>query len=137
LGGRECAVVDIAPGGRVIEITVAPPPIEGQESTVTITDDLGRGAAGLTVRVMHRPGLTGAQEVAIGITDSLGRVRWNPDQPGSAELRVDDEALPVAIGWAHWPIGTLLLLAWLAAAATAMIGFGLSSPRRWKPRESP
>ena len=73
------------------------PPAAGVETIVAVTDAADQPAPGETVRVVHRPGLTGEEDLAIGITDGRGRVRWTPTQGGIAVVRAGDERLPVEV----------------------------------------
>ena len=70
------------------EITLENEAVEGQPNVVVLTDINGRPRGGETVRVVHRPGLSGEREVAIGITDGLGRVRWTPDLAGLSLIHI-------------------------------------------------
>lgn len=120
-----------------LTVDVLPPLREGEETLVTVTDDLGRPVPGVTVRVLHRPELDGAQELAIGITDTLGRVRWTPELAGTAQVRADQEIVPVAIAWSGAPPDTAVVLALLAVAALGALGYGLTGGRGWRPRNEP
>ncbi len=114
-------------GLAAAELSTEVPPTLGNETVVVVLDDEGRPRAGETVRVVHRPGMAGELEVAIGITDGRGRVRWTPDLPGIAVIRADEETKKFHVARASIPTGTLtLLLLLLAAAGTALL-FGLAS----------
>jgi hypothetical protein len=115
-------------------VTVDPAPVQGAESWVVVTDDIGRAASGVTIRVVHRPGLDGTRELAIGITDALGRVRWTPEAAGAALVQADDAQLPVEVAWAAPPSATIALMVMLAIGALAAIVGGLTAPQAWKPR---
>ncbi|MBX2800924.1 MAG: hypothetical protein KTR31_24805 [Myxococcales bacterium] len=106
-------------------ITFESPPLHGAPTVVVVADDDGRPRAGETVRVVHRPGLSGEQEQAIGITDGRGRVRWTPAVPGRAEVRAGQEPLEVRVAWARAPLGTVLLLVLCALAGIVALGHGL------------
>jgi hypothetical protein len=101
----------------------------GQAVVISVTDPEGHGRGGETVRVVHRPGLAGEREIAIGITDGLGRVRWTPEIRGVARLRAGDQRLPVHIGAPSAPPATLLLLLLLLLASAGAVGWGVH-PRR-------
>jgi hypothetical protein len=58
-------------------ITLEEAPRLGHETWLTITRDEAP-TGGETVTVVHRPGIVGEEEIAIGITDARGRVRWTP-----------------------------------------------------------
>lgn len=107
------------------EIVVEVPPYQGIETVILVTDEAGESASGETVRVIHRPGLGGERELAIGITDGRGRVRWKPEQGGVALLRADEQTLRVQITPSALPVATLVLLALLAAAGLLSLAGGL------------
>ena len=65
-------------------VTLEAPALIGAEVVIAVTDEQGDPAGGETVRVVHRPGLAGEREVAVGITDGRGRVRWTPDASGDS-----------------------------------------------------
>ena len=115
--------------GLAAPITVDPPAKIGQESVIAVTDDIGEPVAGLAVSVVLRPGLDGEKEIALGITDGLGRVRFTPDAGGLALVRADTEELPIAIGWGAAPEATLALLGALVVGAFAAIAFGTTRIR--------
>jgi len=106
------------------------PPAVGQETIIAVEDDAGLGRGGETVRVVHRPGLSGERELAIGITDGRGRVRWTPTTPGIARLRAGEEPLIIRVDHRERPLGIPLLLALLAAGGVAALTGGLGLPRR-------
>jgi hypothetical protein len=114
-------------------ITVEEPPVAGEETVVLVTDGADRPQPGVTVRVLHRPELDGSQELAIGITDGLGRVRWTPEVAGVAELRANQDAMPVSIAWASVPAEPVSLLALLVLAGIASVVYGMTTGRRWTP----
>ncbi len=114
-------------------ITVEQPPIEGVETVIVVTDGADRPDPGVTVRVVHRPGLDGAQELAIGTTDGLGRVRWTPEEAGVAELRANQVVMPVSVGWSEVPAGPASLLVLLVLAGLGASVYGVASGRRWRP----
>jgi len=109
-------------GLAMAEVTVEIPPALGAETVLVVLDDEGRPRTGETVRVVHRPGMAGELEVAIGITDGRGRVRWTPEVPGVAIVRADEETQEFNVERAELPTGTLtLLLLLLLASATSML----------------
>jgi hypothetical protein len=85
--------------------------------------------AGETVRAVHRPGLHSETEVAIGITDSRGRVRWTPERAGLAELRAGTDSRRVLVA-SRAPMGAqvMLVLLFLASFAATMLGLRV---REW------
>lgn len=106
------------------------PPREGIETVITLTDEHGDPASGETVRVVHRPSLAGEKELAIGITDGRGRVRWTPAEPGLARLRAGEEVQDVRILPAQAPTTTLVLIVLLAVAGVVAAALGLAERRR-------
>lgn len=100
-------------------------PRVGDETAVTLTDDLMRPQAGVTVRVIHRPSLDNSRELAIGITDSRGRVYWTPDQSGVAQIAAGDHRLPITISWKQPPPTTVTLLALLLVGGLVALVWGL------------
>lgn len=111
-------------------ITTDSPPVQGTATVVVLTDGDGRPRGGETVRVVHRPGLQGDREVAIGITDGLGRVRWTPDVAGVAEIRAGQEHLALQIGWPGIPLDSAVLLVLLGIAGLGAGGYGLGLGKR-------
>jgi hypothetical protein len=111
------------------------PPREGVETVVVVTapgigEEAPQPVAGATVRVTHRPGLAGEKELAIGITDGRGRVRWVPGEGGVADVRANDEVERVRIDSGGVPpveagLGGTLLVAGLLA-----LRHGLRSKRK-------
>lgn len=110
-------------------IAVDPPAAVGAPSMVTLTDDLGRPIGGVAIHAIARPGLDGATDTAIGVTDGLGRVRWTPDRGGLVDLVADKVTLHLAVPWPSPPAETIALTALLAAAALSAIAWGASSAR--------
>jgi hypothetical protein len=111
------------------QVTVDPAPRVGVETVVEVVDELETAEPGATVQVTHRPGLDGERQIAIGITDSRGRVRWTPEMGGVAILRAGDRLAPVVVGWSAVPPATASLLVLLLLAALGLTGYGLL-PRR-------
>lgn len=109
-------------------ITIEAPPRPGEETVILVTDDAGRPRAGETVRVIHRPGLGGERELAVGITDARGRVRWTPQMDGVTVVRAGEERLSVRVTPAETPLGTVTLLVVLSLAALGSLGYGLVRP---------
>jgi len=91
---------------------------------VTLHGDLGRPEPGATVQVVYRPGLDGERQRAIGITDSLGRVRWTPEVGGVAEVRAGQERRLVAVAWPSPPLGSVVLLVLIALSGLGFSGYG-------------
>ena len=116
-------------GAALAAVTTESPPLEGVETRIALTDERGEPASGETVRVVHRPGLSGEQELAIGITDGRGRVRWVPAAPGVARIRGGDEVLLVDVAPARLAVSTAVTLGHVAAAALACLAYGLAERR--------
>ena len=106
-------------------VTSNAPPALGAETVLVVTDDAGVGQPGETVRVVHRPGLAGERELAIGITDTYGRVRWTPEIGGIAVVRAGDASTRIRIEPQSLPPSSITLLILLAIAAVAAMGYGL------------
>lgn len=105
------------------EIVLDPPPRVAETSVITITRD-GEPRAGATVRAILRPGLDRESEIAIGITDSRGRVRWTPDVAGVIEIRADGEQQRARVAWAGQQLGTAMILALLGALGLGATAIG-------------
>jgi hypothetical protein len=101
------------------------PALKVRNSVVVQCMDRGRPCEGKTVSVVLRPDLSDSQELAIGVTDSRGRVRWTPDRSGVAELRADNARLRVAIPWPRPPSESLLLMVLLLATCLGSAWYGL------------
>ena len=108
-------------------ITTDGPPTLGKALVISVLDVEGHGQGGETVRVVHRPGLAGEREVAIGITDGLGRVRWTPEIRGIAQLRAGDERVAVHIATDSAPPATALLVVLLFLSSLGAIVWGVRS----------
>lgn len=113
------------------EVAMEIPPMVGSETVVLVRNDEGRPSAGETVRVVHRPGMAGELEIAIGITDGRGRVRWTPEVPGLAIVRADDETQQIQVARDDLPTGTLTLLVLMFLASMSGVAYGvLYRPRK-------
>jgi hypothetical protein len=98
----------------------------GHEVIVSVVDDDQASMPGQTLTVVHHPGSPDEREIGIGITDSLGRVRWKPDQGGVAVLRVGDhDALRFDIATPYPSPSALvpLALAFLAGVGALIRGW--------------
>ncbi|MEQ1504121.1 MAG: hypothetical protein ABMB14_17895 [Myxococcota bacterium] len=109
-------------------IALETPPIRGGETVVVVQDDAGDARSGETVRVIHRPGLAGEKELAIGITDGRGRVRWTPEVDGVARIRAGEATTVVRVEPDEAPIASVVVLALVSAAAVGALGYGLVGP---------
>ena len=119
------------------EVRVEGEPVQGKDVLITILDDAGRAREGIGVRVVHRPGLRGETQLALGLTDSLGRVRWTPETGGTATLHAGRDTLDLRVVPAALPSTTLtwLILSWLTALGAT--GFGwLTWRRRARPHRT-
>jgi len=112
-------------------LTFDPAPAVGVETVITLVDSFGGPQAGATVQVVHRPGLPGERQRAIGITDSRGRVRWVPETGGVALVKGDDDSVRVRVDRSEAPASTITLLVLLAVAAIGFVGYG-GLPRRFR-----
>ncbi|MEQ1569572.1 MAG: hypothetical protein ABMA64_28300 [Myxococcota bacterium] len=110
-------------GLALAAVVTETPPVQGAETVIAMTDAEGAPASGETVRVVHRPGLAGEKELAVGITDGRGRVRWTPEQAGVARIRAGDELLAVVITPSAVPASTPLLLGLLGLASVLAVGW--------------
>jgi hypothetical protein len=113
----------------------AEPAREGVEAIVLVTDEIGDPQSGETVRVVHRPGLAGEKELAIGITDGRGRVRWTPETAGIAKIRAGEQVQPIRVVADRPPTTSGVAIALLFCAGLLALGFGLRGPRRAGRRE--
>ncbi len=106
-------------------------PVVGSEVEIAVTDEFGDPRTGETVRVHHGPGLASERELAVGITDGRGRIRWTPSVPGVAELLVGTEPLRVRVTPREPPITSALMTALtaLAGLVAALAGFVVPSWR--------
>lgn len=109
-------------------ITLERPPQPGVETVIHVADEEGRPRAGETVRVVHRPGLSGERELAVGITDARGRVRWTPQFDGITVVRAGEERLSLRVPPAETPLATVTMLVVLLLAALGSVGYGLHRP---------
>jgi hypothetical protein len=111
-------------------VLIEPEPVVGQESTITVLDDLSRPISGATVRAVHRADLPGERDLAVGLTDARGRVYWTPSTPGLTRLRARDDEQPVIVT-GPVPVAPAVLLAFAALLALGAAVVGL-----W-PRQRP
>lgn len=103
------------------EITLEVPPVTGVETVVVVQDVRGEPRGGQTVRVIHRPGLAAEQELAVGITDGRGRIRWTPSATGVAWIRAGDEILPLRVAGPAPGSALLLGIALLVGSSGAFV----------------
>lgn len=113
-------------------VLLEPPPVVGQSTVITVRDEFERAAPGATVQVVHRPGLDGERQMAVGITDSRGRVEWVPEVAGVTSVRAGEHTVPVAVASAGVPTGTATVLGLLLLAGLGFTAWGLAArrPRR-------
>lgn len=115
----------------------AEPARQGTEAVVLVTDEIGDPRSGETVRVVHRPGLAGEKELAVGITDGRGRVRWTPEASGITNLRAGDQVQVIRVAPAQPPTTTAVVLGLLATSGLVALGYGIRGPRRSKQTSVP
>lgn len=120
--GAAVQVEGLAEGERELE--------QGQEVVLAVIDEAGDPRSGETVRVIHRPGLAGEQELAIGISDGRGRVRWTPEVSGVARIRAGEETTTVRIVAATPPIAVATTLGLLLLTSAGALGYGWWGLRR-------
>ncbi|MFT7518633.1 MAG: hypothetical protein ACI9MC_000765 [Kiritimatiellia bacterium] len=114
------------------DIILDAPAIEGQETSITIINDLSQPQSGVTVRVLLRNGLPGERDLAVGLTDSRGKVFWKPKTGGIAIIKISGQTLAVPVQHDRPPRGPLVLMGLLALAALAGLGYGAAPTRRRK-----
>ncbi len=110
------------------DVRIEPAPTADVESVITLLDDAGRPRNGIGVRVVRREALPGETQTSLGLTDSLGRVRWTPVDGGRTLLQAgsDDESIRVA--YAGVPAATATLLAAMTFAGLLALFLGLRRP---------
>jgi hypothetical protein len=111
------------------------PAREGTESVLLVTDEAGDPRSGETVRVVHRPGLAGEKELAVGITDGRGRVRWTPEASGITRIRAGEEIEVIRVATVGLPTTPIVVLGLIGAAGLGALGYGVGGPRRPRRRE--
>ncbi|MEM6926003.1 MAG: hypothetical protein AAF602_03665 [Myxococcota bacterium] len=109
-------------------ITLETPPVVGQEVVIAVTDAFGDPRSGETVRVHHGPGLAAERELAVGITDGRGRIRWTPSVAGVAELQVGADPHRVRVAPQQVPVLTVLLTLLIGLAGGVATVAGLVTP---------
>ena len=110
-------------------ITVDAAPIEGVDNWVTVQQG-ETPAAGETVTVVHRPGIVGEQEIAIGITDARGRVRWSPERGGVSTIHAGSQQYTLTVQRATAPASILTILTLLIMLALGSIVYGFRKRTR-------
>lgn len=128
LAGASVAIEGLDEGERTV--------MRGQEVVVMVRDGRNDLVSGETVRVIHRPALAGERELAIGISDGRGRVRWTPEVPGVALLRAGDGAVRIRVEPDDKPIGIVVLLAITFCASAASLVYGWWGPRGARGRDA-
>jgi hypothetical protein len=109
-------------------VSAEPPPRVGVESTLTVLDDAGAPVPGATVRALHREGLAGARELAIGITDAEGQVRWTPKLGGPTLVEAGNQRQHELVAWDQPPAETLI--SWLLLLVAAAVAWWAGKERR-------
>ena len=116
------------------DVTTDPAPVLNEACAVRVTSPDGTPLSGETVRVVHRPGMAGETEVAIGITDTRGKVRWTPIQAGMSILRAGDQTRVLQVQRTERPKALYALLGLLIVASLGGLAYGLlgspPAPRR-------
>jgi len=107
-----------------------PPPVVGQESGITLVDDLSRPVVGAPVRATVRQGLPREREVAVGLTDARGTAWWKPTVAGPTAIRIRDRSAIVHVQAEAAPTTTLVLLAGFGLFLIALLGYGAWPDRR-------
>lgn len=110
---------------------------QGVEVVIAVSDEAGDPRSGETVRVIHRPGLAGEAELAIGISDGRGRVRWTPGVSGVARIRAGDEATMVRVVPASPPAVVPVTLGLLLLTSVSALGYGTLGPHLRQRRVGP
>lgn len=109
-------------------------PLPGEEVVLTVTHDDGTPVAGMTLRVVHHPGLPTEREVGAGVTDTLGRTRWTPPMSGPADVIGPQGGLGrVHVAWAHAPLSVAIPLFLLVLAGAGATLYGTGRPRDGRP----
>ena len=78
-------------------ILIDHPSTTSSEITITVTNSADIPLSGVSVRAHHRPGWHDASEIAVGISDSNGRVRWAPKVSGPALLQAGTQTQTIYI----------------------------------------
>jgi hypothetical protein len=112
-------------------------PTLGASTVIVVSDGDGLPSPGETVRVVYRPGLAGAVEQAVGITDRRGRVRWEPAQAGLVAVRAGRDEQITRVAWPSPPAATLVLLVALLLASLGSVAVGLGGRWGWRPASRP
>jgi hypothetical protein len=114
----------IAHAGIVFE----PAPQLAEETVLTVLDEQQQPVAGATVRAFHREGLAQARELAIGITDIRGRVKWTPAEAGPVRVDASKLSAEVFVAWPAPPADTVI--PWLLIPLAGLPMLWLGRPRR-------
>lgn len=122
--------IGVAWASVTLDVEGEPVAREGVETIVLVTDEIGDSQSGETVRVVHRPGLAGEKELAIGITDGRGRVRWTPETSGIAKIRAGDQVQLIRVVADRPPTTTGVALGLVACSGFLALGYGVRGPRR-------
>lgn len=115
-------------GLAAAEIRIEPAPTADVESVITLIDDAGRPRNGIGVRVVRREGLPGESQTSLGLTDSLGRVRWTPTAGGRASVTAGSDDQVVRVAYSAVPSATATLLAAMTFAGLLAFVLGLRRP---------
>jgi hypothetical protein len=105
-------------------IVVEDEPRVGVSTWISVASD-ERAVAGETVSVVHRPGIAGEQEIAVGITDASGRVRWSPKRPGVTIIQAGPRRLTTQVSASFPPPEAITLLGLIIMAGLSSLLYGL------------
>jgi hypothetical protein len=109
-------------------ITLGDAPQVGVETRITVTSE-EQPLAGETVSVIHRPGIAGETEIAVGITDATGRVRWTPARPGVTTIQAGQRRETLRVGASFPPPSAITLLGLILMAGLGSLLYGLKARR--------
>ena len=105
-------------------ILVEEPPELGVSNWITVTSG-DRPVGGETVSVVHRPGIAGEQEIAVGITDARGRVRWTPARSGVTTIQAGPRRDTIHVTAVIPPPEAITLLGLIIMAGLGSLLYGL------------
>ena len=119
-----CWMVSSASGAILVEEE----PQLGVTTWVTVLSD-EHPVAGETVSVLHRPGIAGEQEIAVGITDARGRVRWTPARAGVTIIQAGSRETVAQVRADFPPPEAITLLGLIIMAGLGSLLYGLKLER--------
>jgi hypothetical protein len=89
------------------EILVEESLAQGQRAEIQVVDSISMPVAGASVHVVSRPGLSGEEEITVGITDPRGRLHWTPSEGGVYIIRAAHQERRIQVSWHRWPMSVL------------------------------